>query len=457
MISLALFAGIVSAEVNVTYNKVYYNIIEDDGSWTTSTTPITGFATEGYVCTSANCLSINTSFTIAGLTRNTTTSEITLEYPTTLMGAGYGYVVYFFKDGYIGWEQRNITLAGTGSMNSSKTIYLSKKRTGFAPIMNLSVVNEASPGRMIEINVTAGVDADTYAAIANTSLAGVPLNEEVNTTATLNILNQAGSTIYTEVRNFLIPYSGVYRLSFDYNFTSEGAYTVQVTTNVTDAKILNSLTQTASAGINVVKQNLTNYTYALLQNLQISPVNPAVNQTINFSFNWLANYVNDSGALSPVNATVYMNITRSGSLLENATINLEGTSTNYQPYSFTRSFSQNGSYTLTLYAIPNSTLGNQTFGSLASLNFVVGSASPTNMTNMTTPDNDIDDETEEDEEEEKQFRILQHSTKPANETTITLKAKPSLTLFQKLFYWLVIAVIILLVTVILVYVIKFVF
>lgn len=456
LLVLVFAVSYVSATVAVTYN-VTSAIIEDDGTRTNSTTPINGIYVEGYVCLTSGCTTVGSA--VLGLTNYSSTNQVTVTYPNAL-NSSYGYVLYFHKDGYIGWEQPASWSSPDNlnwNVNSNATIYLSKKRTGYAPIMNLSVVNEVAPNRLVEFNVTAGIDAQTYAAILQNNKTSIPATETVNTTIILRILNESGSIIDTQTRNVLIPYSGVQSVSFDYNFTSEGTYTVNVTTDVlNESKILTSVSQSAIASTRVIQPNLTNYTYVLIQNLNMQPAFAFINQQINFTYNWLANYVNESGSLFPVNASFYTTVTRNNGAYYNSYLfSLANANvSNYNSSMFNLTFTETGNYIVSIRGIANSTLGNQTFESTQQLTFVIGTNGTNNDGHIDDNNNNNDDDTDEDDEI---LKILssQKSGSAVNSTVIDLTSHKALFNFNALMWIFLILVFLVLVAIFLVLIFKF--
>lgn len=377
LFSLVLAINIVSAERTVNY-MVRSAVIEDNKALTTSTNPVSGFDYVGYVCTNAACTTIGAQ--VAGLTGHSDTDILTAVFPTTLLNNN-GYVIYLYKSGYIGWQQRNIIRYGDGVVNSGTAFYLSRKASGFSPIMNLSVVNEITPNKPLEVNVTTGIDADTYAAISNIAVAPIALNEQVNTTITLEIRNSQNQIVKTETRNVLIPYSGTSKVSFDHDFTSTGNYSINVFSDVTDGKIINSIRQSASANVRVISQNLTNYSYSIINNLVYNPQFPIVNQTVGFSLDVLSNYVDIYGGLQSLNTTLNTSIYRNGALVESTSSLVPGISNStFSHFNFNRNFTE-GNYTISVIARPNPSLGNDTVLDEDSLTFVVSSTPVNNQTN----------------------------------------------------------------------------
>lgn len=386
LLALVLAFNFVSAERIVNYN-VYSAIIEDSGSMNVSLNPVNNFYVEGYACTAVNCTSI-ASAKVAGLTTYSAGSVVTVTFPTALINSN-GYVLYFYKQGYIGWEQRNVKIYGTNNtpVTAPTPIYLSKKRTGFSPITNFSVVNQAYTYQPLQINLDVAIDANTYSALRDSHRTAITLNqsENVNTTVVLQIRDSLNNVVASAVRNILIVPSQYQHVSFVYNFTTIGNYNITLTTNVTDQKILLPLVQQASASVNVINQNSTNYSYSLIQNLLYAPLMPNVNNTVNFSLGVLSNYVDSQGNYTPLNTTVNSTIYRNNVVLGTNLYTVLGT--NYQTFNnfnFSTLFNQTGNYTLILTASPQNARGNSILTDTRTLSFVIGNFS----SNNTVPSND---------------------------------------------------------------------
>jgi len=490
---LVSFTSLASASVTVHYN-VYSATIEENGLFNTSTNSVSNLDVVGYVCLNSNCSLVGNS--VSGLISHTNTNVMTVVFPTTLMNSN-GYVLYFYKQGYIGWMQK-ANWNGNGETNSSAKIYLSKKRIGYSPIMNFSVVNEIAPNKPIEINVSAGIDADTYAALRDNRISGIDYqdSDKVNTTITLEIKNSAGVIVREERRNILMNPSSVENIGFEHTFTSLDNYTIRVYTDVTDAKIITSLRQEASKQIRVIEQNKTNYSYALVNGLNMVPAFPNINENVNFSFNFFSNYVSSNGSLSVLPVNVYSTIYRNGVLFENISYSAMPTSIiNPTSFSFNRTFSQMGNYTLNILVSPNNS-GEKVVDS-TSLSFVIGNFTfhnETNQTNQTCVPNwvcsswssclnngqnrncidlnqcgnnsnkpsedrtcsvDDDDEDSDDAKYGCTNDKLSGVSLPLTNYTVDLTNKPEVKNYRNFIYWIIMAVLALLILIILVYIFKF--
>ena len=337
--------GSCGASVQASFDA-YYSVIESDGSITHTTIPVSGFDVEGYLCANADCTVVGVS--VSGLTASTSTSNIIIDFPTNLQSQ-YGYLLYFYKDGYIGMERSGIIAYGTGPWDAPDT-YLYRKAIGWAPVMNMSVVNEVLPNTPIEIGVSIGVDADTYAAIDDSRYSNVPLNEEVETLVTFEIVNSDGVVVYIDSRVLSIGYSGVETVSFNYagfGVGEEGEYDFVIYTDVTDAKILNSVRQSSVSSLTVLEEDANDYWYTLISGLRMSPVVPEIDDLVTFDFGYSSVYVND--IFIPVNTEVEVEFFKDSFSMG---IDYYDLSSALEVFSFSNSFSQAGNYTVVVSGFP---------------------------------------------------------------------------------------------------------
>ncbi len=455
---LTLSFSIVSADRTVNYN-VNYAVIEDNNTVTTTSSPITGVNATLYNCTSVNCSTVGT---VVGRFNSGSTNILSIVFPENLTSQ-YGYVIYAFKDGYIGWEQSNVIRYGNGTVNSTAVFYMSRMRNGYAPVMNLSVSEQVPTNRPIRINMNVSIDSDTYSAIQRSTHSNVPLNENVQTKVTLEISNST-AVIYTTNQTLNIPYSGVMPVSFDYaGFSSAGDYNVKVSSDVTDLKILNSIRQSASANIKVINQSLVNYTYTLIQQLSAIPAQPVQNQNVVFSFNYLSAFINSSNDSLPANTIVNMTIFKDSSLFWNSITGLGSSGT----YSFNNTFSNYGSYRVVVIGTPNDTRGNSALSGSQEMTFVIGVANnnsgtinSTNSTNPSTPSNSGSTSTQSSN-----YIIESRSPTGAESLPLVIPGNSTIELnrtaeqtasYKGWFGWLLGLTIVLLIVVILIYVFRFV-
>jgi len=129
LIIFLLSVTLVSAERTADY-IIREGLINENGELSTTTNPITNFNVVGYVCLDSTCSSVGDQiFSV----NSGPLDSIQLTYPTILQSQ-YGYGVYYYKDGFIPWEQ-NPGWSGTDPSDPQGpyTKYLSKKTSCTAP------------------------------------------------------------------------------------------------------------------------------------------------------------------------------------------------------------------------------------------------------------------------------------------------------------------------------------
>ncbi len=382
------------ASVNI-YFPAYNATLNSNGTTTyfngsLNNQPVSNYSALVYSCNYLDCttpLSVLNTFT-------TLSNNMTITFPTLNTNATYA--IYFYKTGYIGWEQiiNNIPANLNGSY-SGPQIFFAKKQTGFAPIVNFSVYNEVERNRPIVLNVSVGVDAQTVSAIDHFGpLSYNPVQIEsyrkVLTRVTLEIRNSANQIIHTNSTLLNIPYSGREFFSFSYpGFSTVGDYEVKVYTDIIDQKILAPIRTNASFDLSIIQANQTNYSYSLLREASHLPLFPQVNDSIRISFDYLSNFVNSSEGLEALNTSLNAIINLNGTLYETRSFNLPNLSTGYSPSSFNFSVNSTGVYTITLMANPNPRRGNFSIGQNVTLSFPVfaNNWNETNQTNQTNQTN----------------------------------------------------------------------
>ncbi|MBC8435063.1 hypothetical protein H8D91_01020 [archaeon] len=364
-----------SATVDVTYS-VYEAVFEDDGSFNESNVPINNFEVEGYVCLDTNCQTLGQE--IPGLNPVYSGNNVKIYFPTNNM-TDYGYTLYFHNENYIGWEQWNIAAWGTGSYTNPNRIYLSQKRTGYAPIQNMVVANEVHPGMPLEIDFEVSIDAETYAAIKDNTQSGLDHGETLETEVKLEIFDSLDNLIYEDTTSLDILYSGSEEVSFEYVFNPLGNYEIRLTTNITDEKVINSLLQIASANVRVIEQEKTNYSYTILNGLIMNPLIPKTNETVSFSIDYLSKFVDGFGAISDVGTDLEVVYTFNGLENDSSEIYLASDGTYYFDYVFPES----GLWEVSVSGSPNPALGEDIVVDSRSLIFFVYD-NLNNQTNVTS-------------------------------------------------------------------------
>jgi hypothetical protein len=386
IIAMFLMIGIVSAGQVTQLNIVRNATIHSDGTVSYGTTPITNVGVIGFICPDGACTSVGQKIFD---TNTGGSSSITLNYPTTDTTQYYG--TYFYKKDWIGYE---VASNGKGTQTApALTVYLAKKEQCYAPITNLQVLKSIEPNKPLSIDVTTDIDSITHAAIQNAG--PLEYNPQVvidsrliNTSVTLNIRNESGFLVNTSTKYVFIDYSGAETTHFEYVFTKTGKYTIEVRTGVPDLKCLSDVPQTESAQTQVIYGNETNYSYSLIQNLSMNPINPSVNESILFSFDYLSNRVNSTGDLNAINTSIYTKITRNNTIVDQNyfLLNQIGT-TSFKHFNFTEALTSPGTYFLEVRGVPNGTISSTSdIVSIQTIEFVIGGI-PDNETCVTNCSN----------------------------------------------------------------------
>ena len=452
-LSIALFLllsfNLVSADKTVDYN-VYYGIIENNATLTTSTTAVNDFDATIYNCTSANCSTVGNIITEA----HTNTNVLSIVFPEILQSQ-YGYLIYVHKDGYIGWEQRNVIRYGNGTNVSSSVFYLSKKRSGWAPIMNLSVKESVKTNQPIRVGFNVSIDADTYSAIEKATHSNLALEETVRTIVDLQV-SGANGTVYHTNKILNIPYSGYIPVEFEIpGFNQTGNYEVVLTTNLDDEKFLDTKQQAVGSFFTVISGNLLNYTYTLINNIRVSPALPRYGDVTNFSFSYLSGYIDGFGSYFPANTTIMVAVyNETGGVYYTLNDNLGSSG----DYTFNVNFNKTGQYVVWITGSPNDTRGNLSLPSSQAMTFII------NDNKNGSNGNDTDD----DDDHHNHEQTVDNSGTPGklkfgDSLPLSLGSKAVLDLapqtktfnYKLLIYWLIWILLLLIILIVLVYILKY--
>jgi hypothetical protein len=369
LFSLVLVSSMTSAAVTVNYN-INERIFEEDGSVNNTNTPVKGASLFAYYCANSDCSTINPT-PFYSYNAPSSSNEVTLILPKNLVGNGYAF--YVIKEGYIGWHHWGITYAGSGTVNEPNPIYLSKKRSAFAPITNFSVYNEVERNKPIQIEVSVGIDATTASAIEDIRhIQNLPLQESVMTLVSVEIKNSSGSIVHSDTKLLSLAYSERQSFYFNYpGFDKEGNYNVSLYTDIVDDKILNPIRTNANFEINVLGDKLLDYSYSLLEKVSYEPLHPKKGEVVNISFGYLSNYVDSEENLFPINTSITAIASRNNQFYESFNFNLKGNSVDFSPFSFDFLIEELGNYTIKIIANPNPEMGNFSIGTNATLEFFV--------------------------------------------------------------------------------------
>ncbi|NOR85352.1 hypothetical protein GQ473_04480, partial [archaeon] len=280
-------------------------IVVSDSNYIETNNSVTNVNAIGFICADDTCSTVS-GILWGGQTLNSGSNDyIVFDFPTADSSVEtYGYGLYIYKDGYIAWEQSSYWW-GTSTDTPENpegpyTKYLGKKELCIAPIENLTVLNDAQENVPLIINIDASLDATTHAAIeAAGPLDYVPSiiadQYAVETTIVMTVYNSSNDVVYTDSSVELIPYSGSANVEFTWTPTITGTYRIEATSTATDAKCLDSDTQTA------MKNNILVYPaaprdecYTILNGLSATG-NPhhELGKEITISYDKLSNYAND--------------------------------------------------------------------------------------------------------------------------------------------------------------------
>lgn len=311
---MLLATGFATAERYVNYS-FYEATILGDGTFVPGTNPVTGVNALGYVCLDATCSQLGSQ--VAGLTGNSADNNwMVLTFPTSLQSS-YGYGIYFYKDGYIVWEQSANwwgTQSGESPTNPAQTSpkYLTKKENCIANIFGIAVLNEVEMNKPLIINVTAEIDAAVASAFQSSGpLEAIPPTIEqyytAETTITATIYNSANQIVYQNSTAVDILVDDFAFVQFEWIPEIEGNYRIVVTAEVTDAKCLSYQITQNEAQVAVLAEQPYNMCYTLL-NLSFLPPSPNVNDTVNISVWKISNAADSNGNLSTLETDLALQI-----------------------------------------------------------------------------------------------------------------------------------------------------
>ena len=276
---LLFVINIVNAERIVNYN-FKEGIIDNNGNFHATDIPVDNVDVFGYVCLDAGCKNLEAStlgFLQGEPKSSGDNSFIQLTYPTQLL-SGFGYAVYYSKEGYIPWES-NPNWFGTNPSDpqGSFNVYLSKKEACSSEITEFTIRNSERINTPVVVNVRADVDAKTKAAISKAGpLEAVPveLNEHysVRTKISLDIIKDEIS-LFSDTKDVLIGFGEDSNVEFSFIPEQEGDYKALITTRITDEKCLNSNDQFIEKEFLILEENPLNTCYTELGDLELSSVN----------------------------------------------------------------------------------------------------------------------------------------------------------------------------------------
>ncbi len=350
LISFILFTtSLASADVSVNY-EVLDAISTGGGNLIYGTSAIDGVTTAGYVCANSDCSLIGNQ--IAGLTTYSSNNIVRVVFPTELISPN-GYAIYFYKDGYIGWEQYGIKVFGNiaNPINAPDPVYLSRKNSGMIPITKVSGIKDISVEESLNININLVSDSSAIEDLRHVS--NLPVSEHLNAMTRLIVLNSIGNTIINSTTNEAIPYSGEVTSYFNQIFNIEGTYNIIIQSEIIDDKILDKHVDVKSFVISVsgttpVVGNKTGN--CKIDNFSYTPTNPKKDEIVNFNVDYSADFFDENGTATTgeTNLSVFV-YNESDILLDHLDYNLNGSLTDH---SFDYEFEDIGIYNVTLTLCP---------------------------------------------------------------------------------------------------------
>ena len=227
-----ILTAVASATVYET-NKVYDGDTDNE---------ISGVSVIGFVCNNDACTS-NTRLWANTLSTGRD-NEIILQYPTDLK-SDYGYLVYFFKPGYVPYKVSS-DWNGEGNVGPYNN-YLYKIDDGSAPIEDFQLSKT-----QVETNEQVTVTAKILAPRVNSDdIEFIPAqlkndyySDKVKVTLYVN--QQA-----KEIKNINMPWDTEQNVEFTYTPTDAGTYSIQIQTVITDSKFSDPYIKTEGAQLNV--------------------------------------------------------------------------------------------------------------------------------------------------------------------------------------------------------------
>jgi hypothetical protein len=246
--SVLFLAVLVSATVNET-NYIYDGLILEDGSVTQGVTPVNHVSVIGRVCLDSGCTAA--SYLWYGEKNTGSSNSIVIQYPTQLQNIN-GYLIYFYKTGYIPYGVR-VDWHGEGDAGNYND-YLRKVELGSAKINYLG-----SDEEIIEVGTNLTIDAEILSPMVFAKDWNIPqelepfYKDEVK--SRINITNnETGVSVFSKTKTVEMDWSSEKDVEFSWIPQQTGIYKIELTTEVTDDKFLDSDIESESYYINVTEE-----------------------------------------------------------------------------------------------------------------------------------------------------------------------------------------------------------
>ncbi|MBW2977993.1 hypothetical protein KY331_04065 [Candidatus Woesearchaeota archaeon] len=365
LIILTFFALLNSVSATRYVDYEFKEGIVSNGQLNATNNSLTNVSVIGFVCSNADCSNVTDVLWNGSVLNSGTNSSIQLEYPTTLQSS-HGYGVYYFKDGYIPWEQ-NPNWWGTSS-NDPQGPYervLSKKDICAAQIDSFIIANNVQPNIPLVINVEASLDASAHAAIQHAGpLTYVPPQLEdhysVKTAINLKVYDWLNNVVEEQTKIVNVTYGGTARVEFSWTPIVVGNYRAVASTSVVDGKCIDtSDVRSTSKDFHVLAEDPKNICYTLLNNLHVSDYFPLENETITISINKISNYADGNYVLSAVPTSLSWNVFNSNGLVvygNTVVLPSNSNTSNSEAFDFNYTVGSAGKYSIVIEGIAQSSM-----------------------------------------------------------------------------------------------------
>ena len=251
----------VSAERFVNY-QFKEAIVDNNGNVVQTNTQIQNVNAIGFVCEEEyvnaegkNICSILGQQIFNGQVLTTEGNTLHATYPTQLL-SNEGYAVYFFKEGYIPWEQRADWADSAFDVEGPFLKYLGKKTSCNAPVTSLTITDRANPNLPILVNANVGIDAQTHSIIKSAGLID-PVPDQIrdqysiNTRVYLFVESNTQPRTLLETRDVNVFFDEVRDLQFEWVPQVNDNYFVTLVTEIIDEKCIDTTDMEAAKFIQV--------------------------------------------------------------------------------------------------------------------------------------------------------------------------------------------------------------
>lgn len=311
LIIILLAMPFVSANVPVSY-PAFEGKITFDGSFVPSSNSISDFNAIGFICNSEKCSPSEKFFegTSSG-------NSLVVNYPSDLQ-EGKFYGLFFYKEGYITWEQTSDWEGNTNAVQQGSSIYLSKKDGCSAPLSELIVDSEGRENIPAKINVSVSIDTKTHSALRHSGPLDFVPDEikdfyKVNTKINLKVSNAVNNeVVHEDSEDVTIDFSNSAFVHFDWTPEEKGSYILSLRSDVVDDKCLSSIKQEINSSIRVLDTEPVDRCYTLINSFSRDKEFPEKGEDINFSFEKISNFANSNGVLFPVKTLANLTLFRNG-------------------------------------------------------------------------------------------------------------------------------------------------